>query len=230
MNFFAHLKRCLPLFSLLLLILCGCKKAEHNTNVTIPNKEFPYSFHKAPFINPKIIQDLSCWISDSGDQVVAINVLQSQNSNRYFCEPKTTDIKGQNPSVYIESATVENGETNVASFGYQLIGKTTFGIYVLQTSDSGGGAGTFNSIMLVKFENDRSIAFDKDNDVVKSGSERLLIKKLGEFALGDRRDGDLKVEGNCILIGKDNGVFAGTRNGGSLSANPKKRIVKIDLE
>ena len=38
-----------------------------------PAKDAAYSFTKAPFINPKIINDLATAISDQGDQVVAIN-------------------------------------------------------------------------------------------------------------------------------------------------------------
>ena len=45
-----------------------------------------YSFKKAPFVHPKIIGDLVGSLSDAGDQVVAINLLDSQDSNRYFGE------------------------------------------------------------------------------------------------------------------------------------------------
>ena len=43
-----------------------------------------YSFKKAPFVHSKIVGDLVGNLSDSGDQVVAINLLDSQDSNRYF--------------------------------------------------------------------------------------------------------------------------------------------------
>ena len=43
-----------------------------------------YSFKKAPFVHPKIVGDLVGSLSDAGDQVVAVNLLDSQDSNRYF--------------------------------------------------------------------------------------------------------------------------------------------------
>ena len=43
-----------------------------------------YSFKKAPFVHPKIVGDLVGNLADAGDQVVAINLLTSQDSNRYF--------------------------------------------------------------------------------------------------------------------------------------------------
>lgn len=43
-----------------------------------------YSFTQSEFINPRILADLSGLISDAGDQVVAVNVAESNRSNRYF--------------------------------------------------------------------------------------------------------------------------------------------------
>ena len=49
-----------------------------------------YSFKTAPFVHPKIINDLVGSLSDSGDHVVAISLLDSQGSNRYFGEIAVT--------------------------------------------------------------------------------------------------------------------------------------------
>ena len=208
-----HLFACLP------LLLIGCAKAESR-----------YSFDKAPFINPGIVQDLSTWISDTGDQVVSINVEDSQKSNRYSVDTKTRAIKGQNPFIYTETETVESGETNVATFGYQLVGKTSSGIYVLEILNNGGGSGTFRSVMLVKLASDVGIRVDWEKGVVGQGKKRLLIKKLGTFELGDRWDGELRVVGDSIEVGSDRGVFAGTKRGGKLSQAPKKLLLKIETK
>ena len=65
--------------------------------------------------------------------------------------------------------------------------------------------------------------------VIRLKGKRLLIKKLGQVALGDRWDGRLRVSGNCLYIGQDEGVFADSELGGELSINPTNRIVKIEL-
>ena len=42
-----------------------------------------YSFITPEFINPQILDDLSGWLSDTGDQIVSINISESNRSNRY---------------------------------------------------------------------------------------------------------------------------------------------------
>ena len=223
-------------FSLICAVLAvvigaGCKTSQP-AHITIPNKDFAYSFNKAPYISPRIIKDLSTWISDNGDQVVVINVSDSQNSNRYFGEPQVRPIKGKNPCVCWKEATVQDSTTNESEFSYQYVGQTSSGLYVLVTADWGGGSGMFVSLLLLRCEYDQGINCDWDNGVVRSGTNRLLIKKVGEIPLGDRWRGDLAVKGNSIYLGKDKGWFAesGGTGGGALSHDRKARVLKIDLE
>lgn len=224
-------------FSCLSVTLCvlasaGCCHVPPRNHATVPGKDFPYSFDKAPFISPRIIQDLSTWISDQGDQVVAINVLESQDSNRYFGDALVRDIPGQNPYVYHESDAVEGGDANNAEFGYCLVGRTRSGVYVLATSDWGGGSGVFRNLLLVTFEYDQSLRCDWDKGVVQPGGKRLLIKKRGEIGLGDRWVGELKVDGNSIFVGKDTGWFtvSGGTGGGWMAYDRKDRVLQINLD
>lgn len=221
-------------FSCLSVALCalasaGCCHVPPRNHVTVPNKDFPFSFTRAPFISPRIIQDLSAWVSDHGDQVVAINVLESQDSNRYFGDTLVRNIEGQNPHIYAETATVEDGETNHTEFGYHFVGVTSSGIYVLMTSCWSGGSGCFRNLLLLTFENDEAIGCDWDKGEVRSTGKRLLIKKRGEIPLGDRWDGDLKVEWDSIFIGKDHGWFtvSGGTGGSGLTHEQKEHVLKI---
>jgi uncharacterized protein len=68
--------------------------------VAAPGAEASYSFTTAPFINPRIVEDLSTWDSDRGDQVIAINVNDSQHSNRYAGEPEVRRDKGASAYVF----------------------------------------------------------------------------------------------------------------------------------
>src|SRR5436309_7916640 len=42
------------------------------------------SFCQPPFVHPLVIKELMTWLSDDGDQVVAINLLEANDSNRYY--------------------------------------------------------------------------------------------------------------------------------------------------
>jgi len=194
------------------------------SRVMAPTNDLPYSFERSPYINPKVVQDLTTSLSDHGDQVVAINLLDSQKCNRYSADVKTQKTKGKHPFVYIQ-----DGGTQ---FGYQYIGFTTSGIHVLQTSESGGGSGTFESLLFLAIEYDKGFSINLDEKSTRLDRPRLLIKKLGETSLGDRWSGDLKVKGNELFIGKDKGWFtiSGGTGGGPLSTNPKDRVLQIDAD
>lgn len=216
---------------LLFLVLAGwllasCSPSQR-TKVTVPNPDFNCSFSQPPFLSPNIIQDLVTGLSDEGDQVVAINVLEAQDSNRYFGELTIQKVEKQ-PYPWIGIRSVNDGETSY--FGYRLVGKTTSGVYVLLTSERGGGSGSWPNLMLVTFEYDKAVNCDWEKNKISPAKTRLLIKKVGQIPLGDRWAGTLEVRGNEILIGKDQGWFAGTKGGGGLSENPKDRVIRVEVE
>jgi hypothetical protein len=177
-----------------------------------------YYFNKAPFIPPSIVQDLSTWLSDGGDQVVAINLSDSVNSNRYSSEIKADGSGKGNPYVFTKDCTHEP----CSEFGYVLIGKTTSGLFVLSTEDSGGGgSGRFRNLMLVSLERDHGLTYDERKNVLRPERERWLIKKWGEVPLGDRYVGNVTVSGNTIHIEKD--------HGGSTGVVDKDKTIRLEL-
>ncbi len=50
------------------------------------------------------------------------------------------------------------------------------------------------------YEKDYGIKFDDKNSLISVGKPRLLIRKLGEIALGDEWTGALSVDGNNLSI------------------------------
>ena len=167
-----------------------------------------YSFTAAPFIPPKVVADLSTWLSDGGDQVVAVNLTDSVDSNRYSGAIKTSGNAQGNPFVFSESECEEVAKESCAnlgppSFGYRLVGRADNGVYVLFTEESGGGTGRFRNLMFVVLEKDKALDYDEKNGVLRLSRERWLIRKLGEVALGDRYDGKVAVSGNRVLIAAD---------------------------
>ena len=203
------------------LFLLACGAAPQGSNILVESVGWPYSFVQAPFVHPRIVEDLSTWLSDGGDQVVAINLLDAQGSNRYSGSIGVNEIDERCPYVYWEPAG-ERGE-----FGYEYVGMTESRVHVLYTSSWGGGSGVFKRLMLLTITPDAGIDWN-EQAVLQDDRERLLVNKLGEFGLGDRWDGDLRVAGNTLTIGRDRGWFS--VSGGTGGGGPDyERAVTIDV-
>jgi len=147
-----------------------------------------YSFIEPEYINPKIIEDLVGLLSDTGDQVVSINVAKSNKSNRYFGDV-TVEKTSSNPIV---KAT--DGEV---SFAYQYIGHSFSGVHLLRTWDSGGGSGIFCSVVLLTISNDDAIELERQK---ATKIERFVVKKVGLLPLGDRYEGEIKYRFGILTI------------------------------
>ena len=137
-------------------------------------------------INPKIIQDLESWLSDSGTQVFSVSLLESQKSNRYFCG---------------ENCDAKNGKED---YNYALIGKMDNEIFVLKTTYWGGGAGVFENLLLVRIHEGRSLGDiqPQKNDALLTNHRMILIEKLGSYPLGDRKYSEISIKGKTIEIAR----------------------------
>jgi hypothetical protein len=191
----ARSKHVLVVLFLVVVLGCGYSKVRH---LDLPLSDFPNSFTSEPFVHPKIIKDLLSWQSDLGDQVVAINLLESQNSNRYF-----GDIRFHATDKYPFIICDEG--TRTTWFGYQYIGKTKSDIHILHTRHSGGGTGRFNHVMFITIKYDTSLRIHHSK--VTHDRKRLLIQKLTDIYLGDRWVGELEVQGNELHISRDRGYY-----------------------
>ena len=77
-----------------------------------------FSFTRTEYINPMIISDLVGWISDGGDQVVAVNVTDSNVSNRYFATIESTATD----TAPVVTATDDFTLERTRKFSYQWLG------------------------------------------------------------------------------------------------------------
>ncbi len=155
-------------------------------------------------ISPQIVKDLVTWISDGGDQVVSIDLIGSQGSNRYFDEGVLVKKFGK-------FFTVE-GNTTLAPkegfFTYSVEGMTDNGVFILSTSENGGGSGVFETLLLVRIIEGKGFDlkerglhnFKKSSAPVTLSKTRILIEKLGSVPLGDRSSFTIKIQGNTINI------------------------------
>ena len=200
------------------LLLPGFLPATPPTPLT-----FPASFYRAPFLNPALVEDFVTWLSDTGDQVVAIDVEGGQDSNRYFSEPVVEDAGGGRwPWVSYRKGR--------AGFGYRYVGTTARGIHVLRTRETGGGSGAFGDLLLLRAERESRLVLDRERGVLAPGPERTVLKKVAAIGLGDRWSGPLRVEGDRIVVGRDEGWWAssGGEGGGPFSGGRGPRTIVVD--
>jgi hypothetical protein len=152
--------------------------------------ESKYSFIREEWINPLIISDLIGWLSDSGNEVIAIDIVGANKSNRYFADNISVDNQEPLPRV-----TATHGEE---SFSYRYIGRSLSGVHLLRTWSSGGGTGVFGSIILVTLSEDMSLYIAPDG---AKRSRRLVLKKIASLALGDRYTGKIFYKWGILSIG-----------------------------
>jgi uncharacterized protein len=143
-----------------------------------------FTFKGKP-INPRMLNDLLPWLSDTLPGPVAVD-LQGGN-NRYDAEI-TVPEKGIVRAVWKE-------EKDELSFQYQHLGFLANGMHVIKTLANSGGSGTFTDLLLVKFLVDAEYG---DGGMLRS---RLVMIRTGAFSLGAGYNGSIKVQPNQISIG-----------------------------
>ena len=156
-------------------------------------RHYRYSFTKPEYINPMIIADLEGYLSDVGDQVVAVNVADSNKSNRYFTNTTMDETAKTSPIV---TASNHRGGRVELQYSYQWLGCSLNGIHLLRTWSSGGGSGVFCGIILVTLAGEPTIEIEKRGT---KKSERFTIKKIAYIPLGDRYEGAITYRLKCLL-------------------------------
>ena len=192
-----------------------CRDRNEDINIQAMCLKEHFFFGGNP-VHPKIIEDMITWISDSGDQTVAINLEDSQGSNKYnFYEGLSASIENKNLWVKIEH---EDG-----FFSYDFHGVSDNGIMVLGTAENGGGSGVFKKLMLFRIkevavlelqhdtlEEDISwspstdygyeILKSKNSRISKSDKKIIYLEKVYKFLLGDRNYHSVSIDNNFLVL------------------------------
>jgi hypothetical protein len=153
-----------------------------------------YSFINSEFINPQILNDLSGWRSDTGDQIVSINISESNRSNRYH-----GDITAEESDGYPVVTSTYKEEW----VSYQYIGSSFSGVHIIQTWSNGGGSGVFTNILLFTLSSDSSL---KSNGLNYTKKPRFVIKLVGSLPLGDRYQGKVNYKYGLLSISPCTGM------------------------
>jgi len=192
-----------------------CRDRNEDINIQAMCLKEHFFFGGNP-VHPKIIEDMITWSPDSGDQTVAINLEDSQGSNKYnFYEGLSASIENKNLWVKIEH---DDG-----FFSYDFHGVSDNGIMVLGTAENGGGSGVFQYLMLFRIkevavlelqhdtlEEDISwspstdygyeILKSKNSRISKSDKKRIYLEKVYKFLLGDRNYHSVSIDNNFLVL------------------------------
>jgi hypothetical protein len=130
-------------------------------------------FDCPPQVHPRFIEDLNTWLSDGGDQVVAINLTESHGSNRYFGSRTLVEKAVEKPWVMFKTGGDDSG--------YRHIGRSRSGMDIPQTTESRGGTVMFDNLKPVVLQNDNGLLVHEDTHAIDLGKSRVLILELGRF-------------------------------------------------
>jgi len=154
-------------------------------------KNTKYSLISEEFINPKILNDLNGWISDSGQVIISVNIYDANKSNRYSGNISIHEVEGAYPVVQ------SNNDDMDVIYTYQYIGCSISGLHIVEYSTNGGGSSTFYTLLFVTISEDSSVCFEKNRHYSK---KRLIIKKIGSIPLGSWYSGSILYKYGILTI------------------------------
>ncbi len=194
------------LFVAILSVFSVCSYAQEDVSnlkkeLEVANKEF--TFQGKP-INPRAIKLFISWISDSGPAGVNAIVLDgtSGRTNQFYLPEYEKDPDGW------VSDRKEEDEPTKGWFSYRVLGKLDNGSIVLEAMQNEGGSGRFTYLLLVKFFINKEYFEIETSGKVKY-HEHLALKRMGDFVLGDRYGGKIRIEKNKIIVEDDKGFHHG---------------------
>lgn len=97
--------------------------------------------------------------------------------------------------VTVREGTVRADDRDGGWVAYRHVGTTPSGLHVLVVAVNGGGSGVFKEAMWVRLVRDRVWEDGKKRD-------RNMLVKIGSLPLGDRDDGEVRLAGEKLFVGK----------------------------
>lgn len=163
------------------------KEITHNWPVAPNWKTSTYMFHKEEFINPKIVEEMQGPLSDSGPQLLSVNVHNANISNQFFSQVHVRKTNAM-PYVYYKERDKE--------FGYIFVGATSNGINVVHTLRSEAGSGIFHTLLFFIFTDTDSMSFGMDVTPEKQPTLTLI----GALPLGNKFIGTISLKDDVLTV------------------------------
>ncbi|MFT4120343.1 hypothetical protein [Bradyrhizobium sp.] len=149
-------------------------------------------------VPPNVFRDMGDGnLADSGSIIVTIDVKAATGSNLY------ADPIRRNGAWVVQSRIAPGDKSPSEEEAYRYIGMTANKLLVVATSYSGGGTGVFYSLHILTAE--PAPAFDSEG----KRYERLNLTTIRSVALGDRWNGDVRIDGNKVVVTTTGGLPAG---------------------
>jgi hypothetical protein len=175
---------------MLLLLLSGCASTATNTKLASEahaalveaNRDFTLGGQP---IHPALIHLFQGWESDDGPVVVAIDVREGQDSHEF-----AVPMQRNGAEILCELP----DKDPVERFGYQRLGTLEDGTHVVRTVWNGGGSANFEHLLLLRFYVELYHRPEGDSDW------RLVLHEVGDYALGDRDEGEIILEAHDVKI------------------------------
>ena len=160
----------------------GCEKgAEPAAALECARARF--YFAGAP-IHPLIVRDLLALPSDLGDQVVAVNLSDSWDSNRYCCRGDF-NFQSEDGILRAKLDSLPECENRGCRFSYSRVGADDNGAQIIVVREKSGGTGVFASLLILRFRiQELGLVADAKGENYRVGGTRILLEKIGEIPLG----------------------------------------------
>jgi hypothetical protein len=159
---------------------------ESRQNALLTEVRRGFTFDGKP-IPPEIFRDFGDGdLADSSPIWLAVDVEASIGSNLYA---DAIERRGR----WVVQRKVSRSDPPEDA-GYDYRGTTANGLLVALASFSGGGSGDFISLHILELRQAR--AFDGEG----KPRRRIVLTNLRTIALGDRWDGDIRIEGDAIRV------------------------------
>lgn len=138
-------------------------------------------------VHPAAVMELSCDLADPLPKIAAIDLEGFTRSNA-VCQSVVTEEGGH---IWLR----DEERCGTGFFRYRSLGRSPANTWILLTESNGGGSGCFQSLLFIRL--------DEAVVMTNTGSrDQIILKCVGEYVLGDRDEGTLRVDGNRLFIGK----------------------------
>ena len=162
-----------------------------------------FYFAGAP-VHPLIVRDLLALSSDLGDQIVAVNLNDSWDSNRYCCRGDF-DFEDEDGTL---RATLSDGIPECEDgcrISYARLGADDDGAQVLIVRQRTGGSGVFSSLLILRFRTQNlGLVPHPDGENYHVGGTRVLLEKIGEIPMGEGARAAVRLSGVTVEVRGEN--------------------------